>query len=82
MKIATISSKNQITLPVSMLRSLSLKPKARVLIDMLQTDDESGIRIRQAPKSLTEELAGFGTETFKKLGGGEKYLAKLRKEWD
>lgn len=82
MKIATISSKNQITLPVSMLRSLSLKPKARVLIDMLQAGKEPEIRIKQAPKSLTEHFAGFGTETFKKLGGGEKYLTKLRKEWE
>jgi AbrB family looped-hinge helix DNA binding protein len=54
MKIATISSKNQITLPASLLASLGIGPKTKVLIS--KKSDE--ITIKPIATSLTDELGG------------------------
>lgn len=54
MKIVKISSKNQITLPASMLQSFDIYPRQQVLIE--KRADE--IVIKPLKKSIVDEVAG------------------------
>lgn len=54
MKIATISSKGQITLPRSFMRELQMQPRQKVFIEK----DNDRIKIRPIPSSIAEKLAG------------------------
>ncbi len=69
MKIATISSKGQITLPRSLMRELDVKPKQKVFIQ--RTKD--AIVVKPMSQSVVDELAGSLT----------KYVdpSKLGKSW-
>lgn len=58
MKIATISSKGQITLPRSLLRELNIRPKQKVFIQR----ENGAFLITPIKKSITEELAGSLTK--------------------
>ncbi len=81
MKLATISSKNQITLPVDILRSLGLKQGSKVLIKKEEKDVQKYIAITPIVGNIADHYLGFGKKTFQKLGNGEKFLKKLRTEW-
>lgn len=54
MKIATISSKGQITLPSSLLKELQLQPKHKVIIRRAK----NAIFIEPLQRSIVEETAG------------------------
>lgn len=54
MKIATISSKGQITLPRSLLRDLNIVPKSKVLIKR----SNGFLVIQPIKKSIVEQTAG------------------------
>lgn len=58
MKIVTISSKSQITIPKDFLIALSLKPKSKILME--KKDEE--LSLRPIKKSVAEELAGSLTK--------------------
>ncbi|MBI3459294.1 AbrB/MazE/SpoVT family DNA-binding domain-containing protein [Candidatus Azambacteria bacterium] len=73
-----ISSKNQITLPKSLLEELGLKHGSRL---MIRSEDNQIILI-QRPKSLTAYYKGSGKSAFEKLGGGDKFLKEERKSWN
>jgi AbrB family looped-hinge helix DNA binding protein len=62
MKIATISSKNQITLPVSIMKALGLTAKSKVYIRV--KDDK--VVIEPVSKSVVEELGGSLTHLVSK----------------
>ena len=81
MKLATISSKNQITLPVDILHALGLKQGSKVLIKKEEKDVQKYIAIMPAVSEIADHYLGFGEKTFQKLGGGEKFLKTLRTEW-
>ena len=78
MQIATISSKNQITLPVSILRSLGLSPSRKVLV---KKEDES-IVITPVKKDMIEELSGSLNKYISKdkLGKSVKEVEDIAKE--
>lgn len=77
MSQTTISSKNQITLPKSLLEELGLKPGAKLIV----RPKDHQIILELRPKSLTKALKGLGKNAFKKLGGGEAYLKRERAQW-
>ena len=54
MTLVTISSKNQITIPVEYLRALGLKPGKRFLVD--KKNDE--LSLKPVRGSIVDELAG------------------------
>lgn len=66
MRVVTISSKNQISLPISLLRELNLKPKNKVLVKRA----DGYIMLEPIQESIVEELAGSLTKYVdrKKLG--------------
>lgn len=83
MAIAKISSKNQITIPKTILDVLRLRRGERVLVE----PREGGVLLRPLkknarPVSLAEYYRGYAKETWKKLGGGERYLKRERMSWD
>ena len=66
MHIATISSKNQITLPAKLLAELQVRPKQRVLIEK-----KKGIlTVKPLKRSIVDEVVGSLTKYVdpKKLG--------------
>lgn len=54
MRIVKISSKGQITLPSTILTSLNLHPKAKVLVEK----GEGVVIVKPLPSSVAQELAG------------------------
>lgn len=54
MRIVTISSKRQITLPVQILNSLGIEPNGRLLIE----EEKDSISLKPLKKSVIDELAG------------------------
>lgn len=77
MQTAKISSKNQITLPVSILRAFHLGKGRRILIEPRR----EGVLIRPLKKTVAEDYYGYAKELWRELGGGEKYLRKERDSW-
>lgn len=82
MKIATISSKNQITLPADILKRIKLTQGQKLIVQEQEEDKMFKIILTPVPKNLTDYFIGCGKKTFKALGGGEKFLKQLRKEWE
>ncbi len=78
MSIVKISSKNQITIPKSILEALRLRSGKRVVIERRK----EGVLLRPLKRGLAEEYYGYAKETWRKLGGGEKYLRRERASWD
>lgn len=66
MQIVTISSKNQITLPVNLLRNFGLSPAKKLLVDV----EKGHIVLRPLKKTIIGETAGSLTPyvTAAKLG--------------
>lgn len=58
MRIITISSKKQITLPSEILVSLGLRPKDKLLLEK----DGDNISLKPLPESIAGELAGCLTK--------------------
>lgn len=54
MQIVTISSKNQITIPVELLRSFGLSPARKLLVEK----EGTGIVLRPLRKTIVGETAG------------------------
>ena len=77
MTTTKISSKNQLTVPKSILNLLRLKGGRKVILEPRQ----EGILIRPLTKSVVEEYYGYARETWGKLGGGERYLKRERTAW-
>lgn len=80
MKLATISSKNQITLPVDILKELGLKAGYKVMIQ--KETGQKKITLSPAPQNMTDYFAGSAQKTFEELEGGENFLKQLRAEWE
>ena len=78
MSIAKISSKNQITIPKDVLEALRLKSGRRIIIERRK----EGILLRPLKRSIAEEYYGYAKETWKKLGGGDRFLKRERDSWD
>ena len=78
MATVKISSKNQITVPKSILTALRLKGGKRVILEPRQ----DGVLIRPIKKSVVDEYYGYGREAWGKLGGGERYLKRERAAWE
>ena len=58
MKIATISSKGQITIPQVLLKQLALKPKGKVLVQR----EKDNIVLKPIKRSVADRLAGALTQ--------------------
>lgn len=54
MKIVTVSSKRQITIPKDLLLSLKLQPRGRLLLEQ----ENGSLSIKPLKKSITERTAG------------------------
>ena len=54
MKIATISSKNQITLPQELIYLFGIKPGSKVAVEK----NKNGILVSPIKKSIVDEVAG------------------------
>ena len=78
MSRTTISSKNQITIPKRALNELGLKAGSTLIVRPY----EHKILLEPRPKSLTKYYKGLGKKSWKKLGGGEKYLKRERGSWE
>ena len=77
MSQTTISSKNQITLPKSILSELGLKAGSKLMIK----PKDHQIILEPRMKSMTQYYKGLGKSAWKKIGGGEKHLKKERASW-
>lgn len=73
-----LSSKNQVVLPKIARSILGIKTGDRIIISI----DPHGIYIRQKPKNWLKHMRGLGKEMWQAVGGGDKYIRDLRKEWD
>lgn len=54
MRIVTVSSKRQITIPVQMLNSLGIEPNERILIE----EGKESITLKPMGTSIVDEVAG------------------------
>lgn len=54
MRIVTLSSKRQITLPVYMLNSLGIEPRSKILIE----EGKENITLKPLKRSIIDEVAG------------------------
>ena len=79
MKLTTVSSKNQISIPTKVLKALGLSKGSKVAV--YHINDKKAI-ISKQPESYAESLRGLGKEVWDKLGGSEKYLQNERNSWD
>ena len=77
MKTAKVSSKNQITIPRSALATLGLGKSRRVAIEVKR----DGVLVRPLRTSVVADHYGYARETWRALGGGEKYLKGERNAW-
>ncbi len=77
MSQTTISSKNQITLPKSLLEELGLKAGSKLMIK----PSNHLIILEPRTKSMTQYYKGLGKSAWKKIGGGEKHLKRERASW-
>ena len=77
MATTKISSKNQITVPKSILDLLRLKGERRVVLEPRR----DGILIRPLKKNVVEEYYGYAREAWQKIGGGEQYIKRERAAW-
>jgi len=77
MKTAKISSKNQITLPQSALTALGIKKGHHILLEWRK----DGVLLRSPKKNIADTYYGYARQTWRKLGGGERFIAKERKQW-
>ena len=77
MATTKISSKNQITVPKSILGLLRLKGERRVVLE----PRKDGILIRPIKRNIIEEYYGYAREAWGKIGGGERYLKRERAAW-
>lgn len=77
MKTTKLSSKNQITLPQSLLRALRLKKGSRVILE----PRKEGVLLKPLEKDVADLYYGYAKESWHKLGGGEKYLDRERSAW-
>ncbi len=75
---AKLSSKYQITLPRKVRQALGLQPGDTVVLVV----SEDTVRLRRAPKALTEYMEGLGKEVWASLGGVDGYLDEEREQWD
>jgi len=75
---AKLSSKYQITLPRRVRQALGLQPGDTVVLVV----SEDTVKLRRAPKTLTEYMEGLGKEVWASLGGSDKYLDSEREQWD
>lgn len=73
----TISSKNQITLPKSVTKTLHLKPGSKLRI----ISRGNQIILEPQPESLTKYYKGVGKGAWKKSGGVEAFIKKERESW-
>ena len=73
--VSTISSKNQITLPVHLLRALGLKPGDRVAL----TQEDGKLILRPRPKDWVGHYAGSLAGIYGQTAGAiEAHIADLR----
>jgi len=82
MKIATISSKNQITLPVDMLKWLGIKSGHKLVVKDEVENNQKKVALYPVTKNITDYYLGCAQKAFRQLGGGEKFLKTLKSEWD
>lgn len=75
MSIATLSSKNQITVPKAVRERLGLKWGKKVAIEI-----EADRAILKPAKSVTDYFEGLGRETWRRLGGA-KFIKQERASW-
>lgn len=78
MATSKLSKKYQITIPKKVREKLGLKKGSKVSIK----EKGSGRAVLEPVDSLTEKYKGLGKETWKKLGGADKYLSQERSLWD
>ncbi len=77
MVITKATSKYQVLIPKVIRTKIPLVPNQRFSIQI----ENGKITLIPLPSSL-DEIVGCASETFKKLGGGKKYLLNERKRWD
>lgn len=77
MQQVKISSKNQITIPKTILEKLNIKSGNKIIIE----PSYDKIILRVPPKDLIKYYSGIAKKSFEKLGGGEAYLKKERDSW-
>lgn len=77
-KEVTLSSKNQIVIPKEARESINLKPGDRLLFTV---STAGHLMLWKRPKNYTEHMSGLGKEFWGKVNI-DKYIKKMRKEWD
>lgn len=75
---ATLTSKSQITIPVSVRRQLGIGPGDRVELVV----EEGRALLRPLKGSFTDRMEGLGQAMWERAGGGDAWLEAERASWD
>ena len=79
MPIVTLSSKNQITIPAEIVRSLGLKPSDKLVVELI--DDR--VVLLPKPDSWTEYFTGSMKGAYGSTKDEiDRYIAEVRYGWD
>ena len=82
MNVATISVKNQITIPAKVIKLWSSKLSRRKIIwDVVNHGQDKLLIIKPKPQSMVNEFAGIAKDLFRGEDS-ETYLQKERKSWN
>lgn len=73
-----ISSKNQIVVPHQIMEKYHIKAGQELLVEA----DEHGIYLMPMPRDWLKYMRGSGKEMWQNLGGADRWIDKLRNEWD
>lgn len=79
MKMLTISSQGQITIPASLRRDLNLKGGTKLILNLVDWVKSKAIVLQPMPKNWVDEVAGSGKGLWGK--SSEEYLKEERNSW-
>lgn len=75
----TMSPQGQITIPLSLRKSLNLKAGAKFILSLTGIEKLISITLTPHPKSWVDAISGSGKDIF---GDADEYLKKERASWE
>jgi AbrB family looped-hinge helix DNA binding protein len=76
-KLATLTSKSQITIPAEIRRRLGIGPGDKVVLEI---EGDRAV-LRPLHGSFTDYMQGLGREVWEEAGPASDYLERERDEW-
>lgn len=75
--VVKLSKRHQMVLPKAAREALGVGAGGRVLVVV----EGQTVRLLPEPERWSDYIYGLGEETWKRLGGGEQFLAEERAAW-